>query len=97
MMSTIRNFVELRFNKISSDALGWLAGIVLHCATVPSMLALLTGLSSQTPNLDIVLFMWTGLVLMFGRAIVLKDTLNIITIGLGFIVQAVMLALVTFR
>jgi len=31
------------------------------------------------------------------RAIVLRDNLNIITIGLGFIVQAVMMALVLFK
>jgi hypothetical protein len=37
------------------------------------------------------------LVLLFLRAIVLRDNLNIITIGLGFIVQAVMMALVLFK
>jgi hypothetical protein len=41
--------------------------------------------------------MWSALVLLFLRAIVLKDNLNIITIGLGFIVQAVMMALVLFK
>jgi hypothetical protein len=34
---------------------------------------------------------------MFLRAIVLRDNLNIITIGLGFIVQAAMMALVLFK
>jgi hypothetical protein len=47
--------------------------------------------------LDIVLFAWAGLVLMFLRAVVLKDLLNIITIGLGFIVQAVLMALILFK
>jgi hypothetical protein len=41
--------------------------------------------------------MWSALVLLFLRAIVLRDNLNIITIGLGFIVQAVMMALVLFK
>jgi hypothetical protein len=57
----------------------------------------MTGLSDRTPNLDIVLFAWAGLVLMFLRAVVLKDLLNIITIGLGFIVQAVLMALILFK
>jgi hypothetical protein len=61
------------------------------------MLALITGLSDRPPSLDLVLFMWSALVLLFLRAIVLKDNLNIITIGLGFIVQAVMMALVLFK
>jgi len=70
---------------------------LLHAATVPTMLALMTGLSDRPPSLDLVLFVWSALVLMFLRAIVLKDNLNIITIGLGFIVQAAMMALVLFK
>jgi hypothetical protein len=77
--------------------LGWLAAIVLHAATVPTVLAIMTGLSDRTPNLDIVLFLWAGLVLLFLRAVVLKDILNIITIGVGFMVQAVLMALILFK
>jgi hypothetical protein len=61
------------------------------------LLALLTGLSDNVPNLDIVLFMWAGLVLLFVRSVVLKDALNIITIGTGFIVQAVIMAMILFK
>jgi hypothetical protein len=57
----------------------------------------MTGLSDRTPNLDIVLFAWAGLVLLFFRAVVLKDILNIVTIGMGFIVQAVLMALILFK
>jgi hypothetical protein len=56
-----------------------------------------TGLSDRTPNLDIVLFLWAGLVLLFLRAVVLKDMLNIITIGVGFMVQAALMALILFK
>jgi hypothetical protein len=83
--------------KVSADTLGWLAVILIHCATIPTLLALLTGLSDNVPNLDIVLFMWACLVLLFGRAVVLKDTLNIITIGAGFIVQATIMAMILFK
>ena len=93
----IRDFLSNHLSKISADTLGWLAAIVLHCATVPSLLALMTGLSDRVPGLDVVAFLWAGLVLLFLRAIVLKDTLNIITIGLGFIVQAGLMALILFR
>jgi hypothetical protein len=74
-----------------------LAVVVIHCATIPTLLALLTGLSDTVPNLDIVLFMWTGLVLLFARAVVLKDMLNIVTIGVGFITQAVIMAMILFK
>ena len=96
-INTVRNFLNEHLHKISADTLGWLAAIVIHCATLPSLLALLTGLSDHTPNIDVVLFMWTGLVLLFARAIVLKDSLNIITIGVGFIAQAVLMALILFK
>lgn len=90
-------FFQEHFGKISADTLGWLATIVIHCATVPTLLALLTGLSDRTPSLDVVLFMWAGLVLLFGRAIILKDMLSIITIGAGFIGQAVIMAMILFK
>jgi hypothetical protein len=44
-----------------------------------------------------VLFLWSGLVLLFLRAVVLKDMLNIITIGVGFMVQAALMALILFK
>ena len=96
-LQVIRDFLSNHLSKISADTLGWLAAIVLHCSTVPSLLALMTGLSDRVPSLDVVAFLWAGLVLLFLRAIVLKDTLNIITIGLGFIVQAGLMALILFR
>ena len=94
----IRWFSEhFDFTKLSAETLGWLAPIVIHCATVPTLFALLTGLSDRTPSIEIVLFVWAGLVLLFGRAIILKDTFNIITIGSGFILQAVIMALILFK
>ena len=95
-LNVIKFFTQ-SFGKISADTLGWLAAILLHCATVPTLLALLTGLSDRTPSLDIVLFMWGSLMLLFGRAVILKDMLNIITIGLGFMAQATVMAIIMFK
>ena len=96
-LQVIRDFVTNHLSRISADTLGWLAAIVLHCATFPTLLALMTGLSDRVPSLDVVAFLWAGLVLLFLRAIVLKDMLNVITIGVGFIVQAGLMALILFR
>ena len=93
----IRNFLNEHIYKISADTLGWLAAIVIHCATLPTLLALITGLSDRTPSLDVILFVWGGLLLLFCRAIVLKDMLNIITIGLGFIGQATLMGMILFK
>jgi len=93
----VREFLTNSLAKLSADTLGWLAAIVLHCATLPTFLALMTGLSDKTPGLDMILFLWGGLILLFLRAVVLKDMLNIITIGFGFILQAGFMALILFK
>ena len=96
-INPIRNFFKNYLAHISAETLGWLAIILFNCALIPTMLALMTGLSDRTPSLDIVGFLWAGLALLFFRAIVLKDMLNIITIGFGFILQAGCMALVLFK
>ena len=96
-VKSINDFLNSHLPKISAETLLWLAGVVIHCATIPTLLALMTGLSDRTPNLDIVLFAWAGLFLLFGRAVVLKDSLNIITIGVGFMIQATLMAMILFK
>lgn len=93
----IVDFIKTRFNKISAETLGWLANIALHAATIPSMLALMTGLTDKTPNVDVILMLWSALGLLFFRAVLLKDLLNIVTIGCGFMVQAMILVLIFFK
>ena len=93
----VRKFFLDHFKKITADTLGWLSAIVLHIATVPSILALMTGLSDKPPTVDIIMFIYTALVLLFARAILLRDQLNIITIGTGFIAQAAMMAFILFK
>jgi hypothetical protein len=97
LLNSVRAWLEQHLPKVSAETLGWLAVVVIHCATIPTLLALLTGLSDTVPNLDIVMFMWAGLILLFFRAVVLRDMLNIITIGLGFITQAVIMAMILFK
>ena len=97
LLNLLRAWLEQHLPKVSAETLGWLAVVVIHCATIPTLLALLTGLSDTVPNLDIVMFMWAGLILLFFRAVVLRDMLNIITIGLGFITQAVIMAMILFK
>jgi hypothetical protein len=57
LLNSSRTWLEQHLPKVSAETLGWLAVVVIHCATIPTLLALLTGLSDTVPNLDIVLFM----------------------------------------
>lgn len=95
-LSIVKFFTD-HFKRLSADTLEWLTIVVLHSATIPSLVALMTALSDHTPPIDVVLFIWAGLVLLFGRAILLKNSINIVTNGAGFIAQAVMLALILFK
>jgi hypothetical protein len=90
-------FVKSKVSVISSETFGWLAVLTLHSATVPSMLAVMGGLTDRLPSVDLVLLVWAGLGLMFVKAAVQKDMLTVVTVGLGFILQAVMMALIFFK
>lgn len=92
-----KSYVSEKVSHISSETFGWLAVVLLHAATVPSFLALMSGLTDKLPPVDLVLLVWSGLSLLFVRAAIQKDMLNVVTIGLGFIGQSVMLALIFFK
>lgn len=96
-MNSVRNFFSNYLAKISSETLGWVAVILFNCTLIPTMLAIMTGLSDRTPSLDIVAFVWGGLMMLFFRAIVMRDMLNIITIGIGFMLQSSLMALILFK
>lgn len=83
--------------KVSAEAMGWIAILLIHFATIPTMIAVLTGLTEKMPPVDMVLFSWVGLFFFFVKASIQKDLLNIVTIGFGFFVQAALLALIVFK
>jgi hypothetical protein len=96
-LEKFKTFVTGKFGQTSAETLGWLSIILLHAATIPSFLAIMSGLTDRAPSIDLVLLIWTALTLLFFKAAVQKDMLNLITIGLGFFVEASMLALIYFK
>lgn len=96
-LNQLTEFVGDKFSHISAETFGWLAIIVLHASTVPSLLAVMSGLTDRLPAVDLVLLVWAGLALLFVKAAVQKDMLNVVTIGFGFIIQAVLMALIFFK
>jgi len=96
-LDQFKEAVVARVTRVSYETFGWLAVILLHAATVPSLLALMGGLTDRLPPVDLVLLVWTGLGLLFVKAAIQKDMLNVLTIGFGFIAQAVMMALIFFK
>jgi hypothetical protein len=96
-ITDFKEFIQNKVSHISAETLGWLAVLILHASTIPSLLAVMSGLTDRLPGVDLVLLVWTGLTLLFVKAAVQKDMLNIVTIGFGFIVQAVLMALIFFK
>jgi membrane protein YqaA with SNARE-associated domain len=82
---------------ISAETAGWVAIVLMHLATIPTLIAILTGLTEKMPPVDMVLFSWLGLFLFFAKAVIQKDLLNIVTIGFGFFIQAGLMALIIFK
>ena len=82
---------------LSAETMGWVAVILMHLATIPTLLAVLTGLTEKMPPVDLVLFCWAGLFCFFIKAAIQKDFLNIVTIGLGFFIQAALMAMIIFK
>lgn len=97
MTDYIKKFFGENISKFSSETLGWLALLFIHGATIPALLALMAGITDNPPPVDVVLMVWTGLLLLFAKAAVQKDMLSIFTIGIGFVVQAVMMMLIFFK
>jgi hypothetical protein len=96
-IKTVKDFVQTKFSHISAETLGWMAIIILHASTIPSLLAVMSGLTDRLPGVDLVLLVWTGLTFLFVKAAVQRDMLNLVTIGFGFIIQATLMALIFFK
>jgi len=43
-ITELKDFVKTKIGHISAETFGWLAAIVLHSSTVPSLLAVMAGL-----------------------------------------------------
>lgn len=89
-------FVD-HFRNLSTETVGWFAVLFLHCATIPPILTLLFGMSDRLPSIDVVIFLWTGLILLFIKSLLKRDMLNIITIAVGFMLQACLLGFLVFK
>ena len=84
------------FTKTTADTFAWISVVVLIGATIPGFIAVMAGATDKMPPLDIILMLWTGLLLYFVKSAILKDMLMVVTIGFGFAIQAVMLGLIYF-
>jgi hypothetical protein len=97
--SLISIFQEIKssIRQVSIDGIGWTGLIALQAVTVPSLFGLMTGLTDTTPPIDMVIILWTALGLFYIKSILEKNMVSVVIIGLGFIMQSILMALVFFK
>lgn len=83
--------------KISAHTLGWLAIVLCHLASIPTLVAVLLGQSDRMPPVDLMLFVWAALTTMFFKALIDRNSLYIATICLGFVAQTLIMGLILFK
>jgi len=88
---------KLSIRQVSIDGIGWTGLIALHAVTIPSLFGLMTGLTDRTPPIDMVIILWAAMALFYIKAILEKNTISLIIIGLGFVMQSILMALVFFK
>jgi hypothetical protein len=95
----IKLWIEFKssIRQVSIDGIGWTALIALHAVTIPSMFGLMTGLTDNTPPIDMIVILWAAMGLFYIKAILEKNIVSLIIIGMGFIMQSILMALTFFK
>lgn len=75
---------------------GWLAMVMLHSNTVPTTIGKILGYSTTMPPLSMVILTWAGLALYLWRAVYQKDMLYIVSNGIGFALNSLLMAIIVF-
>lgn len=95
--SVVVYFVKEHLGKISSHTLGWMSIILLHLASIPTLVSVLLEKSDKLPPVDIMLFIWVALITMFFRSLIDRNSLYSATICVGFVTQTVIMSLILFK
>jgi hypothetical protein len=82
---------------ISAHTLGWLTIILLHLASIPTLLSVLMAQNDKLPSVDLMIFVWSGLITLFFKSLIERNFLYIATICLGFCAQTVIMSLILFK
>lgn len=96
-LSAIAHWLVSHVPSMSAASLHLLAVILIHAATLPSLMAVMFGLSDKMPALDMVILIWAGLMAMFAQAMVMRNFLIAVVISLGFMAQSITMALIFFK
>ena len=95
--ASVFGFFRDHLGKISAHTLGWVSILLLHFASLPTLLAVLTAQSDRLPPVDLMIFVWSALVTIFFKALIERNFLYIATICLGFAAQTIIMGFILFK
>ena len=92
-LAELYNWVVKSFGEIC----GWIGLILIHGSTVPATYLAIKGEPTVLPPLSMVVLIWSGLLLFFIRSAIMKDKLYMLSNGIGFFLQSIMLAFLVLK
>ena len=95
--SSIYNFTREHLGHVSAHTLGWVTIILMHFASIPTLVAVLLAQSDKLPPVDLMIFVWAALTTLFFKSLIEKNFLYIATICMGFLAQTVLMGLILFK
>ena len=81
--------------KMASVACSWAGIILIQIATIPSIYNILVGTNVVKPPVDMVILLWTGILLFLIRSILNKEWIYVISNSIGLATQTILLILIT--
>ncbi len=90
-------FLREHLGRISAHTLGWITIILLHFASIPTLVAVLMAQSDRLPPVDLMVFVWSALITLFFKSLIERNFLYIATICLGFAAQTLIMGLILFK
>ena len=85
-----------RLKQVAFETCGWFGMVLIQGATLPTTYGILVGTNPKLPEISLILMVWSGLILYFIRAVAKRDTLHIVSNGIGSFLQSALLALIVF-
>jgi len=93
----VYQWLQNHLGRISAHTLGWVTIILLHFASVPTLLAVLMAQSDKLPPVDLMVFVWASLITLFFKSLIERNFLYVATICLGFAGQTLLMGLILFK
>lgn len=93
----VYSLLKEHLGHISAHTLGWVTIILLHFASIPTLVSVLLAQNDKLPPVDLMIFVWAALTTMFFKSLIEKNFLYIATICMGFLAQTVLMGLILFK